>query len=1013
VSDRVGGLAPEQSVAYPPEWLVGREKEQEAICQAIRDGVRVVYIEGEGGIGKTRLLEEAERFIGDLPFPYIVLDIVDFYDTAMHGSLALEEALARQMQERAGEGAVLETFFSVLERYRVGAVTEDDVHAAFTEAFNAWAGERRAVLRFDTAEFLEYGQDAPEVLEECEVFGEEVPAVTWLQERLPQLERATAVIAARPTRALREQLEGAYSEGLWTYLSLITLSLEEARQYFRASEYGREVDEEMVERIWLLSDGRPIMLSLAIDWLASGVRVDEIYDVDIQELHRLKEQGGGEWGDRRLGFERALVGKIRLLSTPMDAAVYYAARARKGFTAEMLRRALAEVSPWRIELTPEEARDLLQSLAELSFVKHPHGARPGWFFLHDEMYDLLDRHVWQSDYPTYTHQAETAAFLAEQIYGEEDGEGLVAEAAERVKKAETHVELLEARRQLDILRTEQLFYWLEADPIRGYRLYDRLDTQAVSQRRREWDDMLRIEVLRFMRTLTERARQAGLAKGFDPQSGELIIADFINQDARAHWVHRFLARGNPEKAERIARGLMDVHPDWAGFWKARVLVTQGAALVRMGRPESTMVLREALQILEQPQLDGDAWAIRHYAATAYLYLGLQARAEWNMERAVGVYEKAHELFDQNDEPIAAARALNNLAYILVKQGKYQEAVNSAQEAINVRDQFGDVIGTGLSLNTLAIAVDRAGNHMRAWRHTRDALKHLQRAKEAGYPGLDREIAMIHINLGRIQRHKARREQTHLATRIESDWNGAAEHLEKAKDLEGSLEPYYRFDLYNQLGLLYSNWGNWIVTRKPAETERYHKLMELGSTYFEMADCFAEEHGLVVDQADNLEDWAWVFHLRRAYREITGDDADAAMLRRGVFDRLDRAEKLALKSIDDKKRPGLQAYYILGSVHHQRGRFIHKFEDNIGEALKEYALSVAYYDHFALNPLDPLERRERVLQHIRSTLEDVSERLPVEQLERMMSEMSETVEKEGLPSAALDWFDDLVADLSLE
>jgi tetratricopeptide (TPR) repeat protein len=1009
MSDKVRGLAPEHSVAYPPEHLVGRRGEQETICRAIQEGARIVYIEGGGGIGKTRLLDEVGRFVHNLPHSPIVLDIVDFYDTAMHGSLALEETLARQMRRRAGDGGTIDTFISALERYRVGAIDEKEVHTAFTQAFNTWVGDQWAVLRFDTAEFLEYGQDVPEVLEECEVSGEESPAVRWLENWLSRLERATALIAARPTRTLYRQLESAYSKDLWVSVPLEALSLDETGQYFRASEYGREIEEEMVERVWLLTNGRPILLSLAIDWLVRGVRVDEIYDADIRELRDLKKRQGQEWEEHRRRFEEALIGKVRLLSTPLDAAIYYAARARKGFTAEMLGRMLKELSPRQIELPPQETNTLVESLSKLSFVKHPYGARPGWYFLHDEMYDLVDRYVWETDYPGYLHQAETARFLAEQIYGDEYGEGLIAQAAKQLRMAETYVDLFKARRHLDILRTEQLFYWLEADPADGYRRYERLDTQAISQRNREWDDMLRIEVLRFIHTLPGRARDGNLVEGRDPRSGDWLIADSVNRDSRAHWVHRFFARENEAKAERIACCLVDAHPDWGGFWKARILITRGAALVRMGRAESVEVLGKALEILEQPQVAGDRWAIRHQTATAYLYLGLQARAGWNLEQAVENYGKARELFDQNGEPIAAARALNNLAYILVKQGKYQQAVSDAQEASVIRDQSGDIVGMALSSNTIAIAEDRAGMHMRAWGHAWEALKQLQQAKQVGYPGRDREIAMVHINLGRIRRHKARRERPQLEDRVESDWRRSEDHLRKAKDLERSLEPYYRFDLYNQFGLLYSNWANWIATRRSGEEAkgRFHGLMDLASKHFEEADRFAEEHHLPVDQADNLEDWAWVFHLRCAYREDMGDDLDPSALKKEVFDRLARAEQLALGSVTDPKLRGLQAYYILGSLHHQRGRYVHKFEDDQGEALRQYALSMAYYDQFSLNPVDPLERRERVREHVLSLFESTS----IDQAKQMIRTMVGAVESRQLLSTALRrWLEDVVAYL---
>jgi len=995
-------LAPEYPVAYPPKRLVGRKREKASICQAIKDGVQIIYVKGGPGIGKTRLLEETVSFVRDLPSPPIVLDIVDFYDTAMHGSLALEEELTRQIQQRAGEGA-MKSFLSALERYRVGEAAEDEVHAAFTEVFNNWVGKRRAVLRFDTAEFLEYGRDAPEVLEECEVLGEEVPAVKWLQERLPKLKRTTALIAARPTRFLHQQLKSAYGEEMWQDISLDALPWEEALEYFRASEYGREIDEEMVKRIWLLTGGRPILLSLAIDWLARGMRVDEIYDADIKELSRLKKEGGKAWEEYQQRFEEALVSKIRLLATPLDIAVYYAARARKGFTAEMLRRMLKELSPRRIELTPEEAKELLRNLSKLSFVKHPYGARPGWYFLHDEIYELLDRYVWQPDYPGYTHQADK--FVAEQIYGEESREGLIAEAAKRVKEAETHTRLLEAQRQLNILRTEQLFYQLEADPADGYRLYDRLDTQAISQRNREWDDMLRIEILRFMRTLPERARDGGLVEGFDPESGEPIIADFVNRDCRARWVHRFFARGKFAKAERIACTLItNLHPDWGGLWKARVLVGRGAAMVRMGRPESADVLKEALDILRQPVLEGDPWMIRHFAAAAYLYLGLQARAEGDMKRAAEMNEKAQDVFRENNEFVGAARASNNLAYIWARQGKYAEAIRVAQEAANMRRELGDTVGLGLSLNTLAIVEDMTGIYAHARAHAREALSVLQRAQQMGHPGLDREIAMVYLNLGRIRRHLVERHLLITEESAERLWSQAKSYLQEAEKRKDALEPYYRSELYNQLGLLYERWANWVALRTPRQKERYHSLMRQANEFHREADEFNKKERLLINRADNLEDWAWVFHLRRAYCDAMGDELEPAALEQKMLERLQEAEDL-IKDKADPEKEGLQAHYIAGSVHHQWGRFVHKFKDDTKAALKHYALSVAYYDRYSS---EPLERRDRVLEHI----ENVLAGSPPAQAKEFAKEMLHAVEERGLPARELrHWIQDIVAGIT--
>lgn len=988
---RYESLVPEHPVAYPPERLVGREWHRKQILEAIQKNVRIIYLEGGAGIGKTRMLEEIPNLVKELPTPPMVLGIIDFYDTAKHTGLALEETIAQEVQRKNAD--TMRSFFTALDSYRVGETTEEEVHKAFVNAFNEWVEGKQAVLLFDTAEFLEYGQEAPEVVKECQV-EERVPAVSWLRERLPSLNHTTAIIAARPTLALHRELKEAYDERQWLDLPLNTLSLKETYEYFYASEYGRTIDEEMIHRIWLLTGGRPILLSLAIDWLTRGIRLDEVYEMKIDELSRLKDQQEEDWWQIQRKFERALVSKIRQLATPIDTAAYYAARARKGFTAEILRQMLKELSPCRMELTPEAADELLNDLAKLSFVKHPYGARPGWYFLHDEMYELLDSYVWKEDYPTYSHQAETARFLAEVIYRD-----LIANAEEGLKKAQTYREMDNARRNLDILRTEQLFYNLESNPAEGYRLYIRLDAQAISQNNKEWDDTLRIELFRFIRTMPERARYGGLAEKFVPATGELVIADSVNYDSRAHWVHRFVTRGETEKAERIARSLLEAHPEASVLWKAIVMVGQGAAMVRKGMPEARQRLQEALEILEQPGLEGDPWVIRHYAGIAYLFLGLEARGVRDMARAANMYEKAKKYFEENGEPIEVARALNNLAFIWTQQGNYPDAINAAQEAVKRRRELGDVMGLALSLNTLAFVEDRAGVYTRARTHSSEALSLLRRAQQAGRPGLERAMALVNLHLGRILRHLTERELLREREIVEKGWREAEKCLQEAQQRVEELEYDYQLELYNQFGMLYHRWANWIALTSPQNKEQYTRLMRQADEFFRKADYIGAERNLPVNRADNLEDWAWIFHLRWAYREFMGDELSPGALEKELTTRLKEAEKLLENEVDPAKR-GLQAHYVAGSVHHHWGRFFQKFKGDVQEALKHYALSVAYYDCFSPHPL---ERRDRVLEHIEATLAE----LPPHEARNRAMEMLEVVKEKGLPTQEISrWLQDI-------
>ena len=980
-------------LAYVPTELVGRQEETQKIRQAVDEGKRVVLLEGMGGIGKTRMLNEAPTYLEESARNLVFLEILDFYDTAMHGSLALEEALAYQIEERDAHVEVFEEFFKVASDLRTSRIDDEQiVHATFAEAFKTWLGDRWAVLRFDTAEALEVGKDAQEVRDECEIYEEVAPAATWLQKHLREFAQTTALIAARPTLHLRESLAQAYADDLWCYLRLDTLSLAEARTFFNISEFGRQIDAEMVKRIWLLSDGRPILLSLAIDWLASGVRVDEIYDIDLDTLEERKESDGPAWEQTLEQFERALVGKFRLLNSNMNLAIYYAARARKGFTAEMLRAMLATFPTAPVTLSPGQMEALMSQLKRLSFVKQPHGAREGWYFLHDEMYDLVDRYVWQRDYPSYKQQASVARFLADEIYGFDEGDGLIGEAVANVREATHYVEMLQLRHDLETLRTERLFYQLEADPAAGYATYERLDVQAISQRRHEWDDMLRIEVLRFIHMLPARALQDGLVAGFDPETGEPIIADAINRGCRARWVHRFFARGRRKKAKRIAQKLLDHHPTWGGFWRARVLTTLGASKVRLGDDGAAKPLEEARRLLNAPDVQGDQWAIEHYRGTTDLYLGLLARGEGDLPRAEQAYGEARRIFLRNDEPIPAARAYTNLAYVWMLQGSLQRATQGAREAVRERREQGEAIGLALSLNTLAITENRAGATMRARLHAREALSLLRRAHQRGRAEPRRETAMVHINLVGIFRGLAQRGPLREIELVQRDWERAQRNLKEALERKESLEPYYRFDLHNQEGTLYKDWANWIALRDPTAVDQYEEYMHRADVAFERAHQLAQAEELAVEQADNLEDWAWVFHLRHAYRGEMPETESPSTLREETLTRLDKAEAL-LSPRADPGRGGLRAHCIMGSVHHQWGRYLHKFGDNLREALEHYALSVAYYDLFTP---EHVERREIVLLHALDALEFQ----PVEDLRTLVNVMLGAVVGRHLPSEDL-------------
>lgn len=84
--------------------LIGREAEERILHQAIEgDSLCVVYITGEAGVGKTRLLENLPAIIGKCSnYDKCLWSkkdwIIDLYDPEKHSNSGLEAAITRVLK---------------------------------------------------------------------------------------------------------------------------------------------------------------------------------------------------------------------------------------------------------------------------------------------------------------------------------------------------------------------------------------------------------------------------------------------------------------------------------------------------------------------------------------------------------------------------------------------------------------------------------------------------------------------------------------------------------------------------------------------------------------------------------------------------------------------------------------------------------------------------------------------------------------------------------------------------
>jgi hypothetical protein len=117
---------------------------------------KVFCIQGDGGIGKTRLLKEVYRRYLDIP-NLAVVEVIDFDDGSFHIPGNIEQRIAQDLgMDHFGE--YWRKFKGLRALERAGSDSTDqeehreEMRLSFIKNLDAFAKKQRLVLLFDTAE---------------------------------------------------------------------------------------------------------------------------------------------------------------------------------------------------------------------------------------------------------------------------------------------------------------------------------------------------------------------------------------------------------------------------------------------------------------------------------------------------------------------------------------------------------------------------------------------------------------------------------------------------------------------------------------------------------------------------------------------------------------------------------------------------------------------------------------------------------------------------------------------
>lgn len=640
--------------------FVGRQHELSLIEEAVDSHTtRCLIVTGSGGMGKTTLLQILEKKLSNISMPAII----DFDDIHFRSIERIQEYIA--VRFGPDNQSIFDSYYVALRRLReldrLGAHFSDRMefqrratHTAFLRSYEVLAEKARILLRFDT----------------CEKLARNQALSTDLGNMLSVLPNTCIVLSGRSTPD-SEDIVSVLGLQLASNIPVQKLTLqgyewEDAKQYIERTDAGRAIEEESKQKIHLLTNGRPIMLDLAVDWWIRRIELPEV-DRSLKDLQFSLNS------DLIKRFEVALVRKLTTFQERVYWPILYMALIdRSGMTPIILQR-LRRVG------TEEEAQEILDELKLFSFVKE----RPDrTIMLHDEMRRLTRDYVWVLVDPQGTVQ--------ERIYRE-----VIAFLEDKLEKLNSNYSITEPRdphvSEKEDVQLDILYYKTQLDYEDGLAFFRKLFEQSITFGHVAFSESL----------LNEFSRTAGSALSLAEQN---ILA--------ARILYR---KGQINEARHLCGSALQ-EPELPPILRVDAL---SALSTMVGLSDAIKYLEEAVTI-SCVELQDSIIASRMIFNLAQVYY---AQGHW--QTAISKFHMAREVALQSSSPNLSylSSIENGLASVYNSQGQSIQAKTWCLSGLKRRHELGNERLIALSAFTLADIYMNEGNAAQAIEHLAQA-KHI-------------------------------------------------------------------------------------------------------------------------------------------------------------------------------------------------------------------------------------------------------------------------------------------------
>lgn len=610
--------------------FIGRVQELATIAAAINSTgkTQIIFIQGPGGIGKTRLLEEVRSRMASGPVR--MSQIIDFDDPSLFIPDNLERRIANQLSETAFAD-YMRTLVDLRQMENSGVSIaslnrmREQVQEAFFYDFNQLAKEQRIVLLFDTTDSIANRE-------------------VWerLMQFVVQAQNSLFLLAGRNGDVLYNEVQNTVIQGSASLITLQSLREEKVDKAYLLEKQKRlhnAIDPQLAEKILHLAQGRPILIDLAIEWLSRDMPTQWLIEVSAANI-----------GQHQEAFEAQLVRPVTQIRRSLDRLTLLLSR-----VYPLPKRALRKF----LSLDEMQVQELFDEAKEMVFIKSLPDDR---LSLHDEMRRMVNMYVWpEIDMTGMRRQRESLQaieFLEEEIAVAESALIQLEKPGDRELSRPEVISLLFARREeleneLWSLRIRRLHHILYTDLDAGVQTFIDLFAAATTAYRLSLRDNLFAEMSEY-----EARLSAAQKYEVNNRRGRYLFDQGRYTEAR-NLVYSLLA-SKLTPSQQIDN-----------------LILLANLEIRLGNTDKGIAdFTQAVQISRDYQQSS-------YLVRALIGLGWAYRNQGNFSEALAKYTDAYLMsLDLNDNR-ETARVLNNMAYIHAYKGDRASALENCHSALRL------------------------------------------------------------------------------------------------------------------------------------------------------------------------------------------------------------------------------------------------------------------------------------------------------------------------------------------